>query len=541
MEQNDFNKFEMRGIQVSNKLKMIGFMLLCVLVVFALVGCGGETGDTTDDGVVDEEKIFIIGRSSDARTLDTGYAFSEGEIDLMYHLYEGLVEYVNDDLDVGPSLATEWSVSDDGTVWTFNLREGIKFHDGTDFNADAVVFSFMRILDENHPLYGLEDTSYSYLDYLLSSVIEDVVAIDDNTVEFRLNQIFGPFITYMGLYSQFIVSPTAVETYGEEYFKNPCGTGPFKLDEWKRDEYVKLSRFEDYWGEKPVISGIINKVIPEDSTRLMEIQAGTVHAIKSIQPAQLETIQNDDQLELIRVPGSNVFYIAVNHQAEPFDDVRVRQAVCHAIDFDKLVENVYGGLGTRAVNSMPSTIFGYNDEIQPYAYDPERAKELLTEAGYPDGFEFDLNVFAEARVMISRPVDAAEIMKSDLSKVGITANVVVNEWGTHRPLVQEYQHQFATMGWYDIPYPSNFLQALVIDGARHNYDTTELKELSDKALKSYDRAEQEVYYKQMQEIVHRDVVIINIAHSDYTAVVRKGVTGFVLDPIGNAQMTNVDF
>ncbi len=534
---------------MSNKLKLIGFILLSLVILFAIAGCGGdaadttdnETGDTTENGAVDEDKIFVIGRSSDARTLDTGYAFSEGEIDLMYHIYEGLVKYVNDDLDVGPSLATDWSVSEDGTVWTFNLREGVKFHDGTDFNADAVVFSFMRILDEDHPYYGLEDTSYSYLDYLLSAVIEEVVAIDDSTVEVRLNQVFGPFITYMGLYSQFIVSPTAVETYGEEYFKNPCGTGPFKFDEWQRDEYVSLSRFEDYWGDKPVISGIINKVIPEDSTRLMEIQAGTVHAIKSIQPAQLETIQNDDQLELIRVPGSNVFYIAVNHEAEPFDDVRIRQAVCHAIDFDKLVENVYGGLGTRAVNSMPSTIFGYNDEIQPYAYDPDRAIELLTEAGYPDGFEFDLNVFAEARVMISRPVDAAEIMKSDLSKVGITANVVVNEWGTHRPMVQAYEHQFATMGWYDIPYPSNFLQALVIDGARHNYDTTELKELADQALKSYDRAEQEVYYKQMQEIIHRDVAIINIAHSDYTAVVRKGVTGFVLDPIGNAQMHNVDF
>ena len=524
---------------MKNKLKMLSLLLLCILITSLLFGCGGEVAD--EEPIEEAEKIFIIARSNDANTLDTGYAFSEGEIDLMYHIYEGLVQYVNDDLDVGPSLATDWSVSDDGTVWTFNLRNDVKFHDGTDFNAEAVVFNYMRLMDENHPFYGLEDTSLSYFDYLLSGVVEDVVALDDYTVQITLNQVFGPFITYMGLYSQFIVSPTAVETYGADYFKNPSGTGPFKFDEWQKDEFIKLSKNEAYWGEQPLIDGIIWKVVPEDSTRLMELQSGNVHAIKNIQPAQLETINSDDQLNLITVPGSNLFYIAVNHQAEPFDNLLVRQAVCHAIDFDKLVEAVYGGLGTRAVNSMPPTIFGYNDAIVPYAYDVEKAKALLAEAGYPDGFTFDLNVFAEARAMISRPVDAAEIMKSDLSKAGITANVVVNEWGTHRPIVQEYQHQFATMGWYDIPYPSNFLQALIIGGARHNYDTTELADLANKAMSTYDRAEQEGYYKQMQEIIHRDVVIINVAHSDYTAVTRSDVTGVVLDPIGNVKMHKADF
>jgi peptide/nickel transport system substrate-binding protein len=519
--------------------KLVILCLLCLLVFAFMVGCGGEV----DEDVVNEpeEKIFIIARSNDANTLDTGYAFSEGEVDLMYHIYEGLVEYINDDLDVGPALATDWSVSKDGTVWTFNLRDDVKFHDGSAFNADAVVFNYMRIIDENHPYYGLEDTSLSYFDYLLSAVVEDVVAVDEYTVEISLIQPYSPFLTYMGLYSQFIVSPAAVEQYGEDYFKNPSGTGPFKFDQWQKDEFIKLSVYDDYWGDKPAIDGIIWKVVPEASTRLMEIQSGTVHAIKNIQPEQLETVVSDDQLNLIQVPGSNLFYIAINHQAEPFDDLRVRQAVCHAIDFDKLVENAYGGLGTRAINSMPPTIFGYNDQIVPYAYDVERAKELLADAGYPDGFEFDINVFAEARVMVSRPVDAAEIMKSYLSEAGITANVVVNEWGTHRPIVQAYEHQFATMGWYDIPYPSNFLQALVINGARHNYDTTELSDLAAKAMSAYDRKEQEQYYKQMQEIVHRDVVIINIAHSDNTAIVREGITGFKLDQMGNVKIHNVTF
>jgi peptide/nickel transport system substrate-binding protein len=528
---------KVRRFLMRKAIKLVGVILVCASLFLYMAGCA----NTPDDNVETPEKTFIIARSNDAGTLDTGYAFSEGEIDLMYHIYEGLVRFKNDDLDVEPWLAKDWSVSGDGTVWTFNLQEGIKFHDGTDFNADAVVFSYMRLLDENHPFYGLDDVANSYFDYLLSAVVEDVKAVDEYTVEISLNQVFGPFLTYMGLYSQYIVSPTAVETHGDEYFKNPVGTGPFKFVEWQSDEFIKLSRFEDYWGSKPDIDAIIWKVVPEDSTRLMELQAGSVHAIKNIQPAQLETIQKDAALELIRVPGSNLFYMAINHAAEPFDDLRVRQAVAHAIDLDSLVEAVYGGLGTRAVNSMPPTIFGYNTAIKPYSYDVAKAKELLADAGYPDGVDIDLHVFASARVMISRPVDAAEIMKSDLSKAGINANVIVNEWATHRPIVVGYEHQFATMGWYDIPYPSNFLQALVIDGARHNYDTTALKVLANKAMSTYDRAEQEKFYKEMQEIIHRDVVILNVAHSDYTAVVRKGIKGFELDPIGNVKMHNVKF
>lgn len=531
--------------------KGIGFLLILVLSVFLIAftfGCGGDEGADVDPVNGEEptpegpsEDIFIIARGTDAKTLDCGYAYHEGEIDLMYHLYDGLVSFKDETLEIEPALALDWSVSDDGLVWTFNLREGVKFHDGTDFNADAVEFSFMRILDEAHPYYGLGDQGLAYMDWLLASAVSEVVAVDEYSVDFVLNDVFGPFLTYMGIYSQYIVSPAAVETYGEDYYQNPVGTGPFKFDEWKRDEYVQMSVFEDYWGEMPAIETIVWKVVPDESTRLMELQAGNVHAIKTIAPAQLETILASEDLELLQMAGSNLFYAAINHQAEPFDDLRVRQAFMHAIDFDALTESLYEGLGTRAVNPMPPTIFGFNHDIEPYAFDPEKAKELLAEAGYPDGFETDIHVFAESRTYIGRPVDAAEIFKSYLSAVGIDANVIVNEWGTHRSLLREHEHAVGFIGWFDVPHPNNFMNLMLLRAVNNQYENEELNELSDMALGTIDRSEQEDYYRQMQVISHRDVAVVPIAHSDYTAVVSKDVAGFELDSLGNVLAHNVRF
>ncbi|MGM0689679.1 MAG: ABC transporter substrate-binding protein [Bacillota bacterium] len=527
------------------KFSLIMILVFSLFIVAFAIGCDGDNGTGNGEEVTppDEptDKIFIIARGTDAKTLDCGYAYHEGEIDLMYHLYDGLVQFKDETLEIEPALALDWSVSEDGLVWTFNLREGVKFHDGTDFNADAVEFSFMRILDEEHPFYGLGDQGLAYMDWLLGSAVAEVRAVDDYTVDFVLNDVFGPFLTYMGIYSQYIVSPTAVETYGEEYYQNPVGTGPFKFDEWRMDEYVQMSAYDDYWGTKPAIDSIIWKVVPDESTRLMELQSKNVHAIKTIAPAQLDTILASDELELMQMAGSNLFYAAINHQAVPFDDIRVRQAFMHAIDFDALTETLYEGLGTRAINPMPPTIFGFNHDVTPYAYDPDRAKELLTEAGYPNGFATDIHVFAESRTYIGRPVDAAEIFKSDLAKVGIDANIVVNEWGTHRSLLREHEHSVGFIGWFDVPHPNNFLNLMLLRAVNNQYENPELNELSDNALGTIDRSEQERYYKEMQVISHRDVAVVPIAHSDYTAVVLKEVNGFELDSLGNVIARNVSF
>ena len=506
---------------------------LTLLLVATAAFAGGEQEGAASD------QPFVIARSTDARTLDPGYAYSEGEIDLMFHLYDGLVRFVNDELDVEPALATSWETSDDGTVWTFELREGVKFHDGTDFNAEAVVFSFNRLIDEDHPYYGLG--SYSYFDYLLSDAIDSIEAIDEYTVRFTLSQPFAPFLTYLGYYSEFVVSPTAVREHGENFFRNPVGTGPFEFVEWQKDEYITIRRNEDYWGEQPTVDEVIWKVVPDASTRLLELRSGQAHAIKGIVPNQLETIEGNDDLAMHRVAGANVFMAVFNNDAEPVDDPRVRQAIRHGIDLEALVDSVYGGLGTGAATPMPPTVFGFADDLSHYDYDPERSRELLAEAGYPDGISLTIHSFIQARPYVPKPLDAAQIMESQLAEAGIDVTVESNEWGTHSDIMDNHDHQMALTGWYDVPYPSNFLRTMLLVGSDTNWQPQEMTDLSLSALATYDRDEQERIYREMQAITHEESPVIPIAHSDYTAASRVEVEGLELDVIGTIRAHNVQY
>jgi ABC-type transport system substrate-binding protein len=179
--------------------------------------------------------------------------------------------------------------------------------------------------------------------------------------------------------------------------------------------------------------------------------------------------------------------------------------------------------------------------LDPYPYDPARARRLLADAGYGDGLDIDIHTFVEARPYIARPVDAAEIIKSDLAKVGINATVEANEWGTHKSIYNNFEHQIGFAGWFDIPHPSNFLNTLLIKGLKGGWQPQEVVDLAEKALSTYDRDAQERHWKEVQQIAHEDCPVLPIAHSAYTAAIRKNVGGFELDVLGIARMHNVYF
>ncbi|MFQ6042267.1 MAG: ABC transporter substrate-binding protein, partial [Candidatus Poribacteria bacterium] len=327
---------------------------------------------------------LVYGRGSDSIGLDAAQE-EDGESFLVCEsIYDALVQYKQDSAEIEPALAESWETSEDGLVWTFHLRRGVKFHDGTDFNADAVLFSYDRQRDENHPFHNVGKTWVYWNDLGMNDIIESIEAVDEFTVRITLKRPYAPFINVMAIPPFDIVSPTAVKKWREEFTSHPVGTGPFKFVSWARNDRIVLEANENYWGGKPGVQRLIFRTIPESSVRLLELQKGNIHIMEFPNPDELEIIRNDKNLKLLEVAGVNIGYVAMNFNRKPFDNRKVRLAVNHAINKQSIVDNLYMGLGIVAKNPIPPTVWGYDNSIEDFAYNPELARQLLKEAGYPD-------------------------------------------------------------------------------------------------------------------------------------------------------------
>ena len=507
------------------------------------------------------EVSLVFGSSGDAVRLDPADVTDGESIQRMDNIFEGLVEYEAGSVLIQPCLATSWEASADGTEIVFNLRKGVKFHDGTDFNADAVVFSFARQYDTTHPYnqYG----EWAYWGYMFGDV-EKMEKIDDYTVKFVLKRPNASIMTSLAMFTVNIVSPTNAEKYKEDAFKNPCGTGPFKFVEWVKDDHITLEANENYWRERASLDKLIFKVIPDPSARLMALEVGEVQGIEYPNPADLDRIKANKDLTLLSAAGMNVGYMAMNTgygyvdankngvrdidtellvktpgYYEPLTKKKVRQAINMAIDKQSIVDNIYMGTAVKATNGMPPFMLGYNDAIDDYPYDPAKAKQLLTEAGYPDGFEVTLYVMPVSRPYMFDPPKIGEAIQSYLAAVGITVKFYQVDWGTYLQETEQGNHQMCLLGWTgDNGDPDNFMNVLYganacSIGAAGNYafyTNNTNQELLSAALATYDEEERAAYYKKSQEMIHEDAGWVYLAHSTQNIVFRANVKGYVLNP-----------
>jgi len=528
-------------------------IFLILLLTFALII--GMMASASAKGVL------VFGSSGDASRLDPGDVTDGESIQRMDNIFEGLVEYEAGSTVIKPALATSWEASADGTEIVFHLREGVKFHDGTDFNADAVVFSFARQYDPNHPYH--EYGEWAYWGYMFYDV-DRMEKIDDYTVKLVLKRPNASIMTSLAMFTVNIVSPANAEKYKEDAFKNPSGTGPFKFVEWVKDDHITLEANENYWRERASLDKLIFKVIPDPSARLMALEVGEVQGIEYPNPADFDRIEANDDLVLMTQPGMNVGYMAMNTgygyidenkngirdldseplvktpgYFEPLTKKQVRQAINMAIDKQSIVDNIYMGTALKAKNGMPPFMLGYNDDIEDYPYDPERAKALLAEAGYPDGFEVTLYVMPVSRPYMFDPPKIGEAIQSYLAAVGIKVKFYQIDWGTYLQETEAGKHQMCLLGWTgDNGDPDNFLNVLYganacSIGAAGNYafyvNNTNQALLSE-ALATYDDEKRAAYYKQSQEMIHEDAGWVYLAHSKQTIVFRNNVKGYVLNP-----------
>ncbi|MFC4355678.1 ABC transporter substrate-binding protein [Chryseomicrobium palamuruense] len=508
-------------------------------------GNDSEEATNEDSG---EPKVLIFGRGGDSVNLDP-ISVTDGEsFKVTQNVFETLVNFGEQDTTINPGLAHDWEVSEDGLTYTFLLEEGVKFHDGTDFNAEAVVANFERWASGTADKYYYYKSMFGGFGDEEGHVIESVTADDDYTVTFTLKRPQAPFLKNIAMSPFGMGSPTAFEAAGDSFGDNPVGTGPFKFVEWKRNDSITIEKFEDYWQEGlPKLDRVVFRAIPDNSTRLNALLTGEIDLADGVNPTDAGSIEGDSALQLFERPSMNIGYLGLTNTRPPFDNVLVRQAMNHAIDRQAIVDAFFEGRAEVAVNPMPPSISGYNDQIEGYAYDPERAKELLAEAGLPDGFEMELWAMPVPRPYMPDGMKVAEVMQKNLADVGITAEIVSFEWATYLEKARNGEADAFMLGWTgDNGDADNFLYVL-LDGdniGSNNYtyyDNEELHDLLIAAQSEVDENKRNELYMQAQEIIHEDAPWVPLAHSTPLLAGKAELTGFLPHPTGSDKLHNVDF
>jgi peptide/nickel transport system substrate-binding protein len=488
----------------------------------------GNNNDGNEAPAAAEDQTLIFARGGDSTSLDFA-SVTDGETSrVTLQIYESLLKFNQDSFEVEPGLAQDWDISDDGLTYTFYLREGVKFHDGTDFNADAVLTNFNRWSDPDHE-FAFIDEGYNYAVYGNQfggfqgdedHVIDEINVLDDYTIEFVLKEPFGAFIQNMGMSYFAITSPAALEEYGADIQENPVGTGPFQFVSWDRDDRIILDKFEDYWNEGyPKLDRVIFQVIPDNSARLTALRSGEIDIMDGLNPDDYEAIANEPGLQVFERETNNIGYLGFNTDQEPFDDPLVRQAMHHAVDKETLIGLLYAGLAEPAKNPLPPAYLGYNDDIEPYDYNPERAQELLAEAGFEDGFEFDLWTMPVARPYMPDPSRAAEVLQENFAAVGLTANIVTMEWATYLDEIETGAQDVFMLGWSGTNGDSdyflgNLLSTPSIPTSNQTfYSNSEVDDLLTQARHAVEESDREQYYKEALELIHEDSPMITLVHS----------------------------
>ena len=394
--------------------KILAVLLAVILGASTLIGVAtAEAGAAKDGG------ILTIAKASDAVALDPHVATAGPSVWVYSNIYDTLVAE-DRDLGIKPALATSWEQPNPKT-WRYHLRKGVKFHDGTPFNAEAVKFTFDRALNKERPARGLS----------MAGPISDVKVVDEYTVDISTPKPYGPFHQAISEVFVFgIVSPSAVKKYGDDFGRNPVGTGPFAFSSWEKNSQIVLSRNEHYWGGKPHLDKLIFKVIPEASSQVLAFGANEIDGIMSPDASLVPRLKSGGDADIYQVPGLRLLHVGFNTKRPVVSDVRVRQAINHAINRKALAERILKGTATPAEGYLPKQVFGYYD-AGFYGYDPKRAKQLLAEAGWKPGADgkFQKNGKPLAvsfwgytgRDPNSRLI--AEAVQGDLDRLGVTVDL----------------------------------------------------------------------------------------------------------------------
>ncbi len=553
---------EGRKITRGDFLKLSGAGLTGAALL-GVAGCGG--GGTISGGGGAGGSTLIFGRGADSVTLDPVHATDGESFRVTRQVFDTLLDFAPESFDLQPSLATEIPEAEDGGLtYTLKLRKGVKFHDGTDFNAEAVKFNFDRWRDTKNQYHtggGGQSADFAYYSSQFGgfdddSIIESVEAVDDTTVRFRLKEPQGPFLRNLTISPFAIASPTAIKKDVGGFWQNPVGSGPYTFVSWERNSQVRVEAFKDWWGSKlpasegfggPKTKTVIIRSIPENTARVAALTGNQLNAADGLVPDDVPSIEEQEGFKLEFRPPNTIGYLAMNNQVEPFDDPKVRQAFNYAIDISKIVETVLRGTGEVASNYMPSLIPYFNNNIEPYPYDPEKAQQLLEDAGVTN-LDTELWYMPIPRPYMPDAKSIAQVMQQDLKKVGVNAKLVTYEWGTYIEKTGEGAHPMCLLGWTgDNGDPDNFLNVLLNSASAtptdaYNvayYKNPEVDDLLLKGQTTIVEGERQKAYYRAQEIMHQDAPWVPIAYVKPPIGLQTAVQGFEPNPTSSEAFNTV--
>jgi dipeptide transport system substrate-binding protein len=489
---------------------------------------------------------------------DSAQYTSATDNDASEPIYNRLTEFKQGDTSVVPGLATSWDVSPDGLVYTFHLREGVKFHSNKnfkptrDFNADDVLFTFNRMLKADHPFRIAYPTEFPYFTGMgLNKKIKSVEKTDPLTVVFTLNTVDAAFVQNIAMNFAGILSAEYAEQLmasGDvrDINQQPIGTGPFVFQRYQKDSQIRYKGNKEYWDPSRVkIDQLIFAINTDASVRMQKLRKNECQVTLNPRPADLEALKADKQLKVMERPGFNLGYISYNVRHEPLGNLQVRQALDMAVNKPAIINAVYQGAGQLAVNAMPPTQWSYDETIKDAAYNPEKAKELLRAAGVKEGTELTLWAMPVQRPYNPNAKLMAEMLQSDWAKVGIKVKIVSYEWGEYLKRTKNGEHDISLIGWTgDNGDPDNWLGTLYSCAAigGNNYSMwcdEKYDQLIKAAIATTDRGQRTDLYKQAQQYLKQQVPITPIAHSTVNQPLRAEVQSFHVSPFGRNSFSGV--